>query len=212
MKLAPRVQAVVLLLLVATASALAGIVGDRLVSDRQPATTPASDAPAAGAGPWRWEPRADVRYGERLYGALDLSVAQRAAIDSIVAEQQVRIRELNEEVRPRFRAIAEQTRGRIEGVLTEEQRDRLRQLREERARTLREGGHMRGSRPDRPDDGLRERRPDDGLRERARRDPAVRDSLRREWQQRRGSEGQAERPDAAPATPADTLYPPAALL
>jgi Spy/CpxP family protein refolding chaperone len=186
--LGARTQAVVLLLLVATAGALAGVVVDRLISDRS-AAGPAPPAEAA-AGPWRWEPRVDVRYGERLYGALELSAEQRSAIDGIIAEQQVRIRELNEEVRPRFRSIAEQTRGRIEAVLTDEQRERLRELREARARTMRENSRSRGLRPDRmpgvhdttgaggplPRDGaLRERLRRDGLRGPAARDSAVRE-------------------------------------
>lgn len=205
--LAPRVQAIVLLLLVATSGALAGIVGDRLLSDRQ---QPAPAEPPAGAEPRPWGPRGDVRYGERLIGALDLSPAQRSAIDSIVAEQQARVRELNEEVRPRFRAITEQTRSGIEGVLTDEQRVRLRELREERVRAMRDAGRLRGLRPDLPDDvapgegrrrdGMRDRPLlDPELRERALRDPAVRDSLRQErLRQRRGDEA-AGRPPAEPA-------------
>jgi Spy/CpxP family protein refolding chaperone len=131
---APRVQAVVLLLLVATAGAVAGIVGDRLVTDRTdpaPASEGLRSAPMPGAGPWRWEARRDMRYGERLSSDLGLTPDQRAAIDSIVRDQQQRVRALTAEVEPQFRAIAEQTRGRVEAVLTPEQRslaDALRRL------------------------------------------------------------------------------------
>lgn len=161
--LAPRVQAVVFLLLVATAGAVAGIVADRLVSDRpEPPPARAVTPGATGPGPWRWEPRTDARYAERLSSVLELSAAQQMAIDSIMADQQQRVRELTAEVQPRFRAITEQTRGRIEDVLTPEQRKRLRGLREERVRTLHRerrgprngdeaGGGMRRRMPPRSD-------------------------------------------------------------
>jgi Spy/CpxP family protein refolding chaperone len=139
--LGPKVQAVVLLLLVATSGALAGIVGDRLLTDRQdPAGAPADTltAPPFG-GPWRWEARPQVRYAERLGDVLELTPAQRTAIDSIVAEEQARVRALTEQVQPRFREIARDARDRIEELLTAAQRETLRSLREERMRTLRRG-------------------------------------------------------------------------
>jgi Spy/CpxP family protein refolding chaperone len=154
--IAPRVQAVVLLLLVATAGAVAGIVGDRLVSERSdpsPAIADVRPGAVPGPGPWRWEARRDMRYGERLAADLDLSPEQRAAIDSIVRDQQQRVRALTAEVEPQFRAIAEQTRGRIEAVLTPEQRARLAELRNERRRTMREEW-----RPGRERGGIREER------------------------------------------------------
>jgi Spy/CpxP family protein refolding chaperone len=156
MNTAPRVQAVVLLLLVATAGAVAGIVGDRLVTDRAdpaPAGEGLRSAPMPGAGPWRWEARRDMRYGERLSSDLGLTPDQRAAIDSIVRDQQQRVRALTAEVEPQFRAIAEQTRGRVEAVLTPEQRTRLAELRDERRRTIREEW-----RPGRERGGIREER------------------------------------------------------
>jgi Spy/CpxP family protein refolding chaperone len=151
LNLAARTQAIVLLALVATSGALAGVVGDRLLSDRGGASVPADTdwtarpgtAPGggigAGAGPWRFEARPGERYGERLAGSLELSAAQRAAIDSIVASEQQRVRELTAEVQPRFRAIAAETRQRIEDVLTPDQRERLRGLRQERMRGMRPG-------------------------------------------------------------------------
>jgi Spy/CpxP family protein refolding chaperone len=165
--LAPRARAVILLLLVATSGALAGIVGDRLVADRAAAT--AGAAPAAGpmppaGGPWRWEPRPERRYAERLGDALELTAAQRTAIDGIIAEEQARVRELSAEVEPRFRAIAEETRQRVEDVLLPEQRERLRALREERIRT------RQGTEPRWRQDTVRGRR--DGAPERFRGDTA----------------------------------------
>lgn len=132
-----RTQAFVLLAVVATAGALAGVVGDRLLSERRTAQ-PFGDAamPPAGMGPWQWEPRPDARYAERLTESLSLTADQEDAIDAIVAEEQVRVQELTHQVQPRFRAIADDTRGRIEEVLTPPQRQRLRELREERMRAM----------------------------------------------------------------------------
>jgi hypothetical protein len=131
----PRVQAIVLLLLVATSGALAGIVGDRLVSRRGAAPAEAGELPAM-RGPWRMEARPAGRYAERLGDVLELSDGQRAAIDAIVAEEQERVRALTAEVQPRFQAAAAETRARIEDVLTPDQRERLRTLRSERMRAL----------------------------------------------------------------------------
>jgi Spy/CpxP family protein refolding chaperone len=182
LSMSARTQAVVLLALVGTSGALAGVVGDRLLHER---TAPAAGAlpPVGGpavAGPWRWEPRPDARYADRLARQLDLSTEQEAAITGIVAEEQVRVNELTRELQPRFRAIAEETRGRIESVLTPEQRERLRTLRAERTRVMaatREGARM-GPQYNVPpalrDSVMRERR-DSGMRER--RDSVVQRNL-----------------------------------
>jgi hypothetical protein len=143
LNLTARTQAIVLLALVATSGALAGVVGDRLLTDRadtaarEPAREDARPGMPGGPGPWRFEARPAERYGERLALSLELSPAQRAAIDSIMAEEQVRVRALTAEVQPRFRAIAEEARARVEDVLTAEQRERLRAMREERMRGMR---------------------------------------------------------------------------
>jgi hypothetical protein len=143
-----RVQAVVLLALVATTGAVAGVVGDRLLRDRgaAPADVDIPTYPPPAGGPWRWEPQPDARYSERLAESLSLTPDQGSTIDLIVAEEQVRVRELTYELQPHFRAIAEETRGRIEDVLTPQQRQQLRTLREERMRGMgmRPGAGMRG--------------------------------------------------------------------
>jgi Spy/CpxP family protein refolding chaperone len=124
-----RAQAFVLLALVATAGALAGMAGQRAFGQHTPGE-PRDSAVQDG----RRAPAAEGRYAERLTGSLELTPAQEDAIDEIVAEEQARVRELTEEVQPRFRAIADETRDRIESVLTAEQRVRLRELREQRVR------------------------------------------------------------------------------
>jgi hypothetical protein len=133
----PRAQAALVLALVATLGALIGILGDRLLAAQHaPAGIEARPPMARGAAPpsglWRWEARPAIRYTERLATSLALNVGQRAAIDSIVAAEQDRVRALSLEVEPRFRAIAEETRTSIEAVLTEHQRAQLSTLRMER--------------------------------------------------------------------------------
>jgi Spy/CpxP family protein refolding chaperone len=166
--LGARTQAIVLLLLVGTSGALAGVVGDRLLLERgssaqQPAAQegPPGGPPGGQPGdgtPWRWEAQPGDRYADRLAESLELTAAQRAAIDSIVDEQQERVEELNREIQPRFRAIAQETRAGIEAVLTEEQRQRLRSMREDRMRVMRPG--MREMMRERRDDGRPEMRPE----------------------------------------------------
>jgi Spy/CpxP family protein refolding chaperone len=140
-----RTQAIALLLSVATAGALAGAVGTRLLAGNDTGngaagaatgTLPAAQAPG---GPWQRAQRPAERYVDRLARTLELTADQRAAIDSILRNQQERVQALAREVRPRFQAIARETRAGIDGVLTPEQRARLRSLREERIRTLRPG-------------------------------------------------------------------------
>lgn len=166
---AARTQAIVLLALVATSGALAGVVGDRLLRERPDPPAAHTARPDADTddpqdlrgGPWRYEARPMPRYGERIARTLDLSAEQRAAIDSIVAQEQVRVRALTAEVQPRFRAIAEETRERIEEVLTAEQRDRLGELRSERMRGMRPEmrGLMRQRRDSMMQEGTAPRRP-----------------------------------------------------
>jgi hypothetical protein len=170
LRLAARTHAIVLLALVATSGAVAGVVGDRLLSGRQvmPPADPARDGAGAAADaqdmgdvPWRYEARPMPRYGERIARTLDLSAEQRTAIDSIVAQEQARVRALTAEVQPRFRAIATDTRVRIEEVLTAQQRDRLDELRSERMRGMRPEmrGLMRQRRDSMMQEGAAPRRP-----------------------------------------------------
>jgi Spy/CpxP family protein refolding chaperone len=198
-----RIQAFVLLGLVATSGALAGVVGDRLITERRAPAAPdsvrASGAAPPGFGPWRWEARPDAGYAERLAESLSLTPAQETAISDIVAEEQRRVSELTREVQPQFRAIAQHTRSRIEDVLTAEQRERLGELREQRARFMgpgRDGGRMgpprgNGMGPMGPmgpigDSALRERR--DSM-ARQRRDEVARDreAIMRDMRARRDS-------------------------
>lgn len=68
-------------------------------------------------------------YADDLARELELTAAQRAAIDAIVQGQQQRVTELTREIEPRFRAIAQETRRQIAGALTETQRAKFDALR-----------------------------------------------------------------------------------
>jgi Spy/CpxP family protein refolding chaperone len=136
-RLGVRGQAIVVLALVAALGALLGIMFDRLLAQQD---TTVSARPVTDAGPIARPVRpgalgrGPLRFAERLGAELGLTPAQRAAIDSIMAEERARVRELTAEVQPRFRQIAAQTRARVDQVLTDEQRAELRRIRQERAR------------------------------------------------------------------------------
>jgi Spy/CpxP family protein refolding chaperone len=131
--LGPRTQAGLVLALVAALGALLGILGDRLVAQQRAEPT------MVDMGPMQ---RPDImrppgpRYGDRLAERLGLTPAQRSAIDSILDEEQERVRTLTSQFQPQFRTIANQTRLRVEEVLTPEQRAVMRTMRAERMRRL----------------------------------------------------------------------------
>lgn len=142
--LGPRAQAVLILALVATLGALLGILGDRVIAARRTGTPPVMERtppPRGGMTP-------GARYGEGLATRLDLSASQRAQIDSILAEDRVRARELTRQFQPQFRQLAEQTRERVEAVLTPEQLEQLRAMRQQQR--MRRRGEIRTGRPGHP--------------------------------------------------------------
>lgn len=141
----PRLTAALLLTLVALVGVLAGVALERLVLAQ-----PAGAAPAVTAPPPRPaddEPRPGAlmrrRFFEQMGRELELTPAQRVRIDSILVAQQQRVRELQRELRPRFREITRETRLAIDSVLTPEQRARIRELQRE----IRARGVPRGDAP-----------------------------------------------------------------
>lgn len=65
---------------------------------------------------------------ERFSDELGLTEDQEARIDTILAGVRDRMHEMWSDVRPRYRAVVDSARGRIEEVLTEEQAERYREL------------------------------------------------------------------------------------
>lgn len=159
LSLGPRAQAVLIIALVATLSALLGILGDRYIAQRRAADLPAG---MERMGPPRGGMMPALRYGDALAVRLDLSAEQREQIESILAEDRVRARELTEQFQPQLRALADQTRRRVETVLTPEQLDQLRAMRLQR---MRRRGDMRpGEMRPRGMDVTRPRRRPDSVR------------------------------------------------
>lgn len=66
---------------------------------------------------------------EFLAHELDLSPEQRASIDSLMARQAEKLRAARERIRPEIDAVASETEHEVERRLTDEQRERYRELR-----------------------------------------------------------------------------------
>lgn len=150
---ASKFRVMLLLFLTFVAGAAAGIAGERL--DLLPGLTRAE-----GPSPDR---RDDDRRGrqttiERFADELGLSTAQRAEIDQILERYRSSMKGLWEDVRPRYRALVDSVRARIEEVLTPEQVTEYRRLLERRRDGDRDGD--RGS-PDGEDEERDEGRSDD---------------------------------------------------
>lgn len=74
-------------------------------------------------------------------GALDprlgLDENQRARVDSLMKEQARKAEELMRDMEPRLKALTDSTDAAIEALLTPDQRERFRELREERREVIR---------------------------------------------------------------------------
>lgn len=130
-----RFSVALLLVLTFTAGVAAGVAADRL--DLLPDVAQAGEAE-------RDRPDDDRRRGrttiERFADDLELTAAQRAEIEEILDLYRERMREMWMEVRPRYRAMVDSVRGRIEDVLTPEQVTEYRELLKERGRRSSERG------------------------------------------------------------------------
>ena len=71
------------------------------------------------------------RNGGRIVDRVGLSVAQDTSVDSIVAYHRGRIHDLDHEFRPRYRAMINDLREEIKGVLTDDQRSMYQTLLDE---------------------------------------------------------------------------------
>ena len=78
------------------------------------------------------EPETDTeRKKIRVVDAVGLSAVQDASVDSLVVFHVVRLRDLDAEFRPRYRAVIGDLREEIKGILTDEQRSTYEVLLEE---------------------------------------------------------------------------------
>jgi hypothetical protein len=67
-------------------------------------------------------------YAERLEAHLGLTAAQRAAVDTILARRESDMRDLWQEMQPRFDALRDTIRTKIMAVLDDEQQQKYREL------------------------------------------------------------------------------------
>jgi Spy/CpxP family protein refolding chaperone len=74
---------------------------------------------------------------KRLSRKLDLTDDQRKSIEAIIADAQVSIRDLRQEVQPRFEDVIQNAERQISEVLTAEQQEEFRKFMAERKRLWR---------------------------------------------------------------------------
>lgn len=112
-----RLQATLVLLLVALFGGIAGVAFDRLLL-----VPHLFRGPGFGPG-WREGPPPGMhRMRDRFSRALDLSPEQRVRVDSIMSRQMERMDAIRKEVQPRLDSTIAATRREIDSVLTPEQR------------------------------------------------------------------------------------------
>lgn len=146
----PLLLAAVTLLATFGAGAAVGAAVER---GRAPAAPP---APAAESRPGARPP---VFAEGPLDGRLELTRAQRDSISLILTRDRARADSLYREFRPRLRSRFDSTAAAVEAVLTPEQREEWRRIRQERRGRWRDG--ERGPRPERRRPGARAVPPDD---------------------------------------------------
>jgi len=127
-KVGPRTLAGLVIVLTFLVGGLAGAVTDRtLHGGRQFRVGP--PGPNPGGGPDRdRRARGRERFIQEMKRNLDLTPDQVAKIEAISLEREQRVDSLLKDVRPKVRALLDETRKEIDGVLTPEQRARAQAL------------------------------------------------------------------------------------
>lgn len=116
-----RLVGVLVLVVTFLAGALSGAAATRVLSAREaPGVSARADARGAMAGGERVVVRRDGRRGDFIE-RLDLTPAQKVAVDGILERSREKMDAFWDENRPRMHAIVEETRAEIRGVLTPEQ-------------------------------------------------------------------------------------------
>jgi Spy/CpxP family protein refolding chaperone len=142
-----RTRVALLLLVVFVAGAAAGVAADRL--DLLPGAARAEQpAPRDDRDSDRGSRQTTI---ERFADELGLTAGQRSAIEDILDGFRGDVKSLRAEFHPRYRALLDTTRTRIEAVLTEEQVVQYRALLESQRRERRREGD--GDRDDRRGNG-----------------------------------------------------------
>jgi Spy/CpxP family protein refolding chaperone len=120
-----RGTAAVVLALCVSVGTIAGVVLDRVlliphhIGRRAPPRGPRAVWPASQAAS-----------RDRLAAELALTDSQRVKLDSVLSRQTARFRAAREVIQPQVDSIFQQTRAQIDSMLTPQQRDQLRNIRD----------------------------------------------------------------------------------
>jgi Spy/CpxP family protein refolding chaperone len=120
-----RGTAAVVLALCVSVGTIAGVVLDRVllipnhIGRRAPPRGPRALWPASQAAS-----------RDRLATELALTDSQRVKLDTVLSRQTARFRAAREVIQPRVDSIFQQTRAQIDSMLTPQQRDQLRNIRD----------------------------------------------------------------------------------
>lgn len=116
-----RLRAGVVVALIVLCSALAGAAAERLLMQRAWA-----HRPGGSSGPGRNSPEQDARRRnemlDRMTKELELSVTQRAGIDSVMTRSDSSLRAIRTEMQPRLKQVFQNSRAEIEARLDSAQR------------------------------------------------------------------------------------------
>ena len=122
----PKSQATLVLIAAMLIGVAIGVTGERLRS--------AGDRPEAGERRGaRPGPESGLREGRlpRTFEQLDLTEEQRTEIRATMERYRPLTREVMDEMMPRLRALRDSAKAEIDGILTEAQRARLREMDED---------------------------------------------------------------------------------
>ncbi|MFQ5680052.1 MAG: hypothetical protein ACE5HP_11415 [Gemmatimonadota bacterium] len=125
-----RMRVVLLLLLTFTAGAAAGVAADRL--SLLPGVAGAEESGEARRPPPGERRGTRQTTIERFADDLGLTAAQRETIEGVLERYRANLKEMREEIRPRFHALVDSVRTEIEATLTPRQVTEYRALLEER--------------------------------------------------------------------------------
>jgi hypothetical protein len=121
-----RGTAAVVLALCVSVGTIAGVVLDRvlLIPNHIGRRAPAPRGPRA-----LW-PASQAASRDRLAIELALTDSQRVKLDTVLSRQTARFRAAREVIQPQVDSIFQQTRAQIDSMLTPQQRDQLRNIRD----------------------------------------------------------------------------------
>jgi Spy/CpxP family protein refolding chaperone len=121
-----RGTAAVVLALCVSVGIIGGVVLDRLLLIPNHIGRRATPA----RGPRALWPASQAASRDRLASELALTDSQRVKLDTVLSRQTARFRAAREVIQPQIDSIFQQTRAQIDSILTPQQRDQLRNIRD----------------------------------------------------------------------------------